>query len=127
MTVLMPVRTTVNSQEKHFFKALGARITQARKAQSLTQQQIADQLGIAQQTYAQYEAGNVRFPASVLPLLGDVLGLSPEELLGLESSKGKRGPTPKLQQQLERISQLPRAKQGFVMEMLETVIAQASH
>lgn len=32
----------------------------------------------------------------------------------------------KLQQQIERIGQLPKAKQRFVMEMLETVLAQAS-
>lgn len=39
---------------------------------------------------------------------------------------GKRGPTPKPQQQIERIAQLPKAKQRFVMEMLETVLTQAS-
>lgn len=127
MTVLIGSRTHVNSQEKQFFKALGACIAKARKAQNLTQQEVADQLGIAQQTFAQYEAGNVRFPASILPLLGQVLGLAPEELLGQETPKSKRGPTPRLQQQIERIGQLPRTKQAFVMEMLETVIAQAGH
>jgi hypothetical protein len=37
-----------------------------------------------------------------------------------------RGPVPQLQQQIERIGQLPKAKQRFEMEMLETVLAQAS-
>lgn len=51
-----------------------------------------------------------------------------QEMLSEEpaGSKGKRGPAPRLQQQLEQISQLPKAKQRFVMEMLETVIHQAS-
>ncbi|WP_234422185.1 hypothetical protein [Sedimenticola thiotaurini] len=40
------------------------------------------------------------------------------------ATKGKRGPTPTLQRQIEQISQLPRAKQKFVMEMLDTVIQQ---
>jgi hypothetical protein len=31
-----------------------------------------------------------------------------------------------LQQQIERIQRLPRAKQRFVIEMLDTVLAQAS-
>lgn len=55
--------------------------------------------------------------------------MSIEDLLSEEpaGSKGKRGPAPRLQQQqLEQISQLPKAKQRFVMEMLETVIQQAS-
>lgn len=37
----------------------------------------------------------------------------------------KRGPTPKLQRQLERLSRLPKAKQKFVSEMLDTVLQQA--
>jgi hypothetical protein len=38
----------------------------------------------------------------------------------------KRGPAPKLQRQMERISQLPRAKQRFILEMIDTVLHQAS-
>lgn len=70
----------------------------------------------------------LRIAASTLPLLAKALTASVEELLGEESiaTKGKRGPVSKLQQQLEQISQLPKAKQRFVMEMLDTVIQQAS-
>ena len=39
---------------------------------------------------------------------------------------GKRGPAPKFQKQLERIAQLPRAKQRVVIEMLDGVLAQAN-
>ena len=127
MAVPISNRTPVNSQDEQFFKALGARIAQARKAQGLTQQQLADHLGIVQQTYAHYEVGHVRFPASTLPILGQVLGLTPEELLGQDRPKGKPGPTSRLQRQIERISQLPRSKQHIVMQMLDAVIAQSAH
>jgi len=49
-----------------------------------------------------------------------------QEFLGLEAENGRRGPAPKLQQQFERISRLPRAKQRFVMAMLDTVLNQTS-
>jgi len=49
-----------------------------------------------------------------------------DELLGLKNGAGKRGPTPRLQQQIERLSRLPKAKQKTVMEMLEGVLSQAS-
>jgi transcriptional regulator with XRE-family HTH domain len=117
----------VNSKDERFFKGLGSRIAQARKDHNLTQQQVADQLGIAQQTLAHYEGGRLRLPASMLPMLAQMLGLTVDELLGQASPKGKRGPTPRLQQQIDRISQLPKTKQTFVMEMLEMVIAQAGH
>jgi hypothetical protein len=48
-----------------------------------------------------------------------------EELLGQANGITKRGPTPKLQRQLERLSRLPKAKQKFVSEMLDTVLQQA--
>lgn len=50
--------------------------------------------------------------------------MSLEELVGTQPKPGKRGPAPKLQQQLERITQLPKARQRFVMEMLDTVLQQ---
>jgi hypothetical protein len=42
-----------------------------------------------------------------------------------QTRASKRGPAPKLQQQIERITELPKFKQRFVSEMLDTVLAQA--
>jgi len=128
MAVFTTNRIPVDSYDAEFFKSVGARIASARKVQGLTQTQLADELGLAQQTLAHYEGGRRCFPASMLSRLAEKLGIAPEELLGAEERpKGKRGPAPKLQQQIERIHQLPKAQQRFVMQMLDTVIAQAGH
>lgn len=75
-----------------------------------------------------FEAGRRKVPSSMLPTLAEVLAVSVEELIGIASANGKkRGPAPKLLKQVEQISQLPKAKQKFVMEMLDTVIQQAVH
>lgn len=91
---------------------------------NLTQQQLADTLGLSQQVVASYEVGRRRVPVSLLPALARTLGVSVEELIGEETKAAKRGPAPKLQQQLERITQLPKPKQRFVMEMIDTVLQQ---
>lgn len=128
MLVLVPNRTPMNSKDQDFFKALGARITQARKAQDLTQQQVADRLGVAQHTYAQYELGIRRVPASTLPQLARDLVITMDELMGQnEHGRAKPGPVSKLQKQFERIQQFPRTKQRVVMEMLDAFIAQVGH
>ena len=128
MAVTTTIRSTVNGKDEHFFKALGARVAQARKARNLTQQQICEQLGIPQQTLANYEGGHVRLPASMLPTLAQLLNLTLEEILGQEPQPSKRGPTPRLQLQIDRISKLPKAKQHVVMEMLDMVLtSQAGH
>ncbi|MDE3032070.1 MAG: helix-turn-helix transcriptional regulator [Acidobacteriota bacterium] len=123
MAVFTSIRTTVNSKDEQFFKALGARVAQARKARNLTQHQLCAQLGIAQQTLANYEVGTTRFPASMLPPLAQILGMTLNELMGQESPKGKRGPLPRLQQQIDRIRELPKTKQHAVMEVLDMVLA----
>ncbi|MCC8380677.1 helix-turn-helix domain-containing protein [Xenorhabdus sp. PB30.3] len=113
----------MKTTDEHFFKALGNRIALARKEQQLTQQQLAEQLGIAQQTMAHYEGGRLKVSAALLPLLAEILHLSLDELLGLPTTRSsKRGPSSRLEQQIEIISQLPKARQKFVSEMLDTVI-----
>lgn len=117
----------MNTKNEAFFRELGARIAAARKAQGMTQIQLADWLGVAQQTLAHYEVGRVRVAASQLPLLAEVLDLSIEELLlgqAAARAPGKRGPAPRLQQQVEAIGQLPKAQQRFVSKMLDTVLAE---
>lgn len=104
---------------------MGARIAELRKALDITQAQLGEYLGVSQQTINSFEKARRRVPVSALPTLAKVLGVTVEELIGQKPQPGKRGPAPKLQQQLERISQLPKSKQKFVMEMLDTVLKQA--
>jgi transcriptional regulator with XRE-family HTH domain len=115
----------MTQDEKLFFKALGARIAELRKTHGLTQVQLAGTLKLTQQMIASYEIGRRRVPVSLLPALAHALAVSVEALIGQrEAAPGKRGPAPKLQQQMERIQRLPKAKQRFVMEMIDTVLAQ---
>ncbi|MGH8178552.1 MAG: helix-turn-helix domain-containing protein [Steroidobacter sp.] len=118
----------MTQDEKLFFRQLGARIAQLRKDRGLTQAQLAQVLELTQQMIASYEVGRRRVPVSLLPAIADALTISIEELIGRSPARAsaKRGPAPKLQQQIERIGQLPKAQQRFVMQMLETVLAQAS-
>ena len=113
-------------EEKAFFKAMGARIAELRKGSGITQVQLAETMRVSQQTVASWEVGQRGVPLSVVPALARALGTTVEGLIGAQAQPAKRGPTPKLQQQLERIARLPRAQQRFVMWMLDTVIAQAS-
>ena len=117
---------TMNAKDEGFFKALGGRIAQVRKEHGLTQQQLADQLGIPQQTLAHYEVARARIPASMLSTLAQLLTLSLDELIGnpLRQSKSKRDPGSRLQQQIEAIEQLPKTRQQFVSQMLDTVLPQ---
>jgi len=128
MLIHIPSGTDMSSQDQEFFKAMGARIARARKHLDFTQLQMAEQLGIAQQTYAQYESGIRRIPASMLPPLAQRLSLTVEELLGVRShSRTKPGPANKFERQIERMRALPRAKQQLILDMLDAFLTTASH
>jgi transcriptional regulator with XRE-family HTH domain len=124
-------KITTAPMETAFYEQIGWRIAERRKALGITQVQLAAILGIAQQTMAHYEGGKVRFAAALLPVLAETLNLSVEALIGMESkpaTKGaskKRGPAPKIQQQLERLTALPKDKQRAVTLMIDSVLAQA--
>lgn len=123
---LITVDVPVTASDRGFYRALGQRVAAARKASGLTQTQLAEQLGIAQQTIAHYEMGRLRVAVALLPPMARALGVAVEDLMGEEAPAAKRGPAPKLQQQIERIQQLPKSQQRFVMQMLDTVLAQQS-
>ena len=115
---------SISTEERTFFVALGERIAALRRAHDVTQMQLAQALGISQQTLQSYEVGRRRIPVSALPTVARTLSVQLEELFGQpQQASRKRGPVPKWQQQIEAVSQLPKAQQRFVSQMLETVLA----
>ena len=52
-----------------------------------TQKQIAQQLGISQNTYSQYELGILNYPVDALLILADFYGVSVDYLLGRTNRK----------------------------------------
>jgi transcriptional regulator with XRE-family HTH domain len=117
----------ISSDERQFFVAMGERIAQLRKARNLTQAQLAEVLGVAQQTVQGYEAGSRRIPVSTLPVVAHTLAVSLDELFGSQvkaarASGSKRGPVPQWQQHIEAISRLPRSRQQFVSDMLRNAL-----
>lgn len=119
------IPVALSKQELAFFARLGARIAQLRKQHGITQVQLAETLGVSQQTITAYEVGRRRIQVSALPVIAQALGVNVEALIVETPKPGKRGPAPKLQQQLERVQALPKAKQRLVSEVLDSLLAQA--
>lgn len=115
----------ISNEERAFFVAFGERLAALRKAQGLTQVRLAELLDVSQQAITAYESGQRRVPISTLPRLAALLGTSIEDLIGTPTRRtaGKRGPAPKLQQQLEQIQSLPKAEQRAISRVLDSVLA----
>lgn len=125
MASTSPWNPNMAPEDKRYYEQLGQRIAQARKAAGLTQVQLAEILGIAQQTMAHYEGGRLRIPVSLLAALAEAVAVSVEELVhATPKTRKKRGPASTLQRQIEQIGMMPRAKQKFITEMLDALIKQ---
>ena len=82
--------TLVTAADRDFYRALGQRLAEARRASGLTQTQLAEQLGIAQQTLAHDEMGRLRVAVALMPPLARALGVTVEDLMGEEAPPAKR-------------------------------------
>jgi transcriptional regulator with XRE-family HTH domain len=126
-TNAFPLHQHMAAKDKAFYEQFGRRIAERRKARGITQVELAQTLGIAQQTLAHYEGGVSRIAVALLPTLAHALATSIEELVGEPAKRGgRRGPPSRLHQQIDELSRLPKAQQRFVSQMIETVLQQAA-
>ena len=71
----------ISDDDRAFFIALGARIAAHRKAQDITQAELAEQLGISQQAMNSFEKGRRRVPVSLLPVIANALDTTLDALI----------------------------------------------
>ena len=110
--------------KRELFVHLVTRTVEQRKNRYVIDVQLAQTLGVSQSTINAHEFVRRHVPVSALPLLACTLGVSMEELVDdTPSGARKRGPAPKLQQHLERITALPEPRQRAVMDVIEAMLA----
>jgi transcriptional regulator with XRE-family HTH domain len=117
---------TINDDDKLFFEHLGSRIADLRREQGLTQAQLAEHLGVSQQTANSFEKGRRRVPVSALPRLAKIFRVSIEAMLN--DDKGaprRRGPPSRLEIQLERVRALPKREQEHILKVLDDALTGA--
>lgn len=115
----------MRDEAKDFLAVIGDRIAARRKELGLTQIDLADRIGASQKIITSYERATCQIPVWRLPVLADALGMSVEELLGTEKPQRGRGRESRLEQQLDKVKQLPRSEQQFVIKMLDNALAHA--
>jgi transcriptional regulator with XRE-family HTH domain len=103
----------------------GARLHELREAAGLTQQQVAEQLGISQPSYALWERSNVALRPEQLTALAKILGVTTDALLVGDERKNRGGPVGKARRVFEEVSKLPRGKQDHIVKVVSALIAQA--
>ena len=68
--------------EKELLVGLGNRLKELRREKGLTQQSMADMMGITMRNYQRYEYGMINVPATTLNFFADFFGVTTDYLLG---------------------------------------------
>jgi transcriptional regulator with XRE-family HTH domain len=104
--------------------AFGQRLHTLREQAGLSQQQLADRIGLTQRAYAYWEPHPVALRPDQLLKLADALNVSVEDLVGTNGKKKRgTGPTGRMRQLFEAASKLPRSQQQKITALLEAFIA----
>ena len=101
---------------------LGKRIAEAREQAGLSQNQVARELGVAQQSVVSWERRVRAIRSDTLVKLASLYKVSTDELLGIKPSK-PRTPKGRAGHVLESISRLPRRQQGKALEAIENMLS----
>ena len=67
--------------EKNLLIGFGNRLKKLRKEKGLTQQNMADMMGITMRNYQRYEYGDINVPATTLNFFADYFGVTADYLL----------------------------------------------
>ena len=105
----------------------GQRLAAARKARGWSQTDFAKRLSVTRALIDYYERRAKNPTVDFIHRAAEVLGVSAADLIG-DNGNGSRkrpGPPSKMEQQIDELRRLPKAKQRFVSELLDTVLKTA--
>ena len=104
-------------------ESFGERLARLRKAAGFSQRELAAELGISYRMVAYYEGETEHPPTHLLPHLAKALGVSADELMGLEKTK-KNGRTQdtRLWRRFSQVEKLPPPKRKQIVQILDAFL-----
>jgi len=102
---------------------IGQRLARIRKEAGLTQQELADKLGISRSSLAEYERGRFHLNDSLLIKISQTMKISTDSLLGLKDSKNYEGQLSlRFVKRLVEIEKLPEVRKKLILRNLDDAI-----
>ncbi len=98
------------------------RLIQLRKASGLSQKEFAQAVGISSRMAAYYETETHHPPTHLLAVFAKVLGVTTDQLLGIEKVKTLKQRDSRLRRLMEEIEKLPATRRKQVVVNLEAFL-----
>lgn len=103
----------------------GERLASARERAGLTQQQLADKIGVSQKVVTYWERNDVALRADQITAITSALNVSAAELLNGNETKARgTGPAGRAKLMFETVSKLPRKQQQKILDVVQALVSQ---
>lgn len=107
-------------------KTIGERLRDLRKQRGLTQNEVAEKLGIQQALLSAYELGQVRVHGVLVAAFAELFKVSADEILALKAPKSNGLiHDRRFLRRLERIEKLPKRAKQALLKTIDTYLAGA--
>lgn len=117
--VMPKKKVLLKEGEEHF----GKRLAELRRTAGYSQRELAAEIGVSYRMIAYYETDAARLPTNLLPRLAKALGVSADELLGLEKAKdnGKHQDN-RLWRRFSQVEKLPTTQRKQIVQILDAFL-----
>jgi transcriptional regulator with XRE-family HTH domain len=104
-------------------ETIGERAMHIRKDQGLTQQQLAEKIGIKRSLVTDYETGRLRLNGEMVARFALALGVSADRILGLDATSSiTQKPDLKITKRLRQIEGLPQHQKKSLMLTIDAYL-----
>ena len=115
----MPKRLSYSTVDSESF---GKRLAGLRKAAGYSQYTLADAVGITNRMVAYYEGETNHPPTHLLPKLAQVLGVTTDQLLGIQKVKDVKQKDSRLWQRFAQVEKLPPRQRKKIVDILDAFL-----
>ena len=116
---IMPKRKTQLTEAESF----GERLARLRQAAGYSQRDFASEVGISQRMVVYYEKASERIPIHLMPLFAKALGVSADQLLGIEKVKDNgRSRDNRLWRRFSQVEKLPTNQRKQIVQILDAFL-----
>lgn len=112
---------------------IGKRLAALRKERGITQVELAERLGLSQSMMSDYERGGLRLHGELILQIVSELGITSDELLGVNGAAKVNGKAPKratrtkrFRTRLERIEALPKRDRDALMRTIDAFLTKGA-
>ena len=107
-------------------ETIGERLARLRRERGLTQVEVAEKLNVAQPVVSDYERGELRLHGQLIVDLSHILGVSADELLGIEKPKSTAViKNRRLRRRIQDLEHLPRRDQQALLRTIDAFLTKA--